>query len=188
VNLPLTLPSGPILWFANRGTGIVLLVLYTVVVVLGILSSSSRGPGRFVPAFVTQGMHRNLALLSMLLLGAHITTAVLDDYVDIRWFDALLPVGGLYRPIYLGLGALSLDLLIAIALTTALRRRIPERVWRRIHLLSYASWVAAVVHTIGIGTDVGTPWARWTLLGCVAAVVAAAVGRSTSRRLAVLRS
>ena len=185
MNLPLTLPSGPIMWFANRGTGIVLLVLYTLVVVLGVLTSGRRGPGRFVPAFVTQGLHRNLALLATALLGAHIVTAVLDDFVDIRWFDALLPVGGLYRPLYLGLGALSLDLLLAVALTTAVRRRLSDRTWRRVHLLSYPSWGAAVVHTLGIGTDVGTPWARWTLAACIGAVALAAATRSMGRRVAL---
>lgn len=177
--------SGPLLWFANRGTGIVLLVLYTLVVVLGIVSASGRGPGRFIPRFVTQGLHRNLALLATALLAAHIATAVIDTYVDIRWFDAFLPVGGLYRPLYLGLGALSLDLLVAVGLTSAVRSRISERVWRRIHWLAYPSWAVAVVHSVGIGTDMTSPWGLWTVLACVAAVLSALAGRAVTRRVQV---
>ena len=143
--------SGHLLWLANRGTGIVLLVLYTLVVVL----------------------------------AAHIATAVIDTYVDIRWFDAFLPVGGLYRPLYLGLGALSLDLLVAVGLTSAVRSRISERVWRRIHWLAYPSWAVAVVHSVGIGTDMASPWGLWTVLACVAAVLSAVAGRAVTRRVQV---
>ena len=188
MSLPSIDLSGPLLWFANRGTGIVLLVLYTAVVLLGILLATGRGPGRFVPRFVTQGLHRNLALLATVLLAAHVTTAVVDTYVDIRWFDAFLPVGGLYRPLYLGMGALSLDLLLAIGVSSLLRSRISERVWRRIHLLAYVSWGVAVIHTLGIGTDAGSPWGRWTVLSCVAAVVVAVAGRAVARRVQVVRS
>ena len=184
-----TLPdlSGPFLWFANRGTGIVLLVLYTLVVAMGIIAASGRGPGRHVPRFVSQGLHRNLALLATLLLVAHIATAILDTYVDIRWFDAFLPVGGLYRPAYLGFGAVSVDLLLAVCVTSLVRHRLSDRTWRRLHLLAYPSWAAAVVHTVGIGTDIGTPWARWILVGCLGVVAAAVAGRSLGR-LALSRS
>ncbi len=188
MNLPSIDLSGPLLWFANRGTGIVLLVLYTLVVVLGILSAAGRGPSRFIPRFVTQGLHRNLALLATVLLAAHVATAVIDTYVDIRWFDAFLPVGGLYRPFYLGMGALSLDLLLAVGVTSALRSRISERVWRRIHWLAFPSWAVAVIHSLGIGTDIGSPWGRWTVLACVGAVLAAVAGRAVTRRVQVVRS
>ncbi len=185
---PLSVPTGPLLWFANRGTGVVLLVLYTLVLVMGAVSSGRRRPGRLVPAFVTQGLHRSLALLSLLLVIAHVSTAVLDDYVDIRWFDALVPIGGLYRPIYLGLGALSLDLLLAVTLTSAMRQRLSEPAWRRVHLLAYPSWVVSVVHTLGIGTDVTAPWARWVVIGCALAMLGAVFVRTMGRRLALSRS
>ena len=63
-----------------------------------------------LPRFVSQALHRNIALLSVLMLVAHVTTAVVDEYVDIRWWHALVPVGATYEPLWLGLGTLSLDL------------------------------------------------------------------------------
>lgn len=86
------------------------------------------------------------------------------------------------------MGALSLDLLLAIGVSSLLRSRISERVWRRIHLLAYVSWGVAVIHTLGIGTDAGSPWGRWTVLSCVAAVVVAVAGRAVARRVQVVRS
>ncbi len=173
--------SGPALWYANRGTGAVLLVLYTLTVALGIAATAAGPGGRWFPRFLTQGLHRNLSLLSTLLLVVHLGTAVLDDYVDISWQDALVPFIGSYRPIYLGLGAVSLDLLLAVALTSLVRRRLPDRGWRLVHLLAYPSWGAAVVHTTGIGTDMNDAAFRWLVAGCVGVVVLAATWRAVAR-------
>jgi sulfoxide reductase heme-binding subunit YedZ len=169
--------TSPLLWFANRGTGVVLLALLTVTLLIGILSSRPGRESRWWPRFATQEVHRYLALLTILLLAAHVATAVLDEYVDIRWWHALAPIGGTYRPVFLGLGALSLDLIVALALTSLVRHRMPGRAWRAVHLLSYAAWLAAVVHTWGIGTDVGTVWLRAEVAASVGVVAAATTAR-----------
>ena len=72
--------------------------LLTLTTVLGVLST---GQGRrFVPRFVGQALHRNLALWSVVLLVLHITTAVVDSYVDIRWWQAIVPwAGATYMPV-----------------------------------------------------------------------------------------
>lgn len=176
--------TSPLLWYANRGTGLVLLVLYTVTVVLGLVSTR-RGPGSpWWPRFVTQGLHRSVSALTSVLLVLHVLSAVVDEYVDIRWWDAVVPVGGLYKPLYLGLGALALDLTVLVVLTSLARSRLPERAWRALHLLSYPAWGVALVHTVGIGTDVPTPWLRILLAACVGVVAAAVFVRTTARRLA----
>ena len=175
--------SGPALWYLNRGTGVVLLVLYTLVVVLGIAGVARRPGVRRLPQFAVQGLHRSLAGLATGLLLAHIVTAVVDTYVDIRWWDALVPFGGLYRPLYLAAGALAVDLLIAVVLTSLAKRRLSDRAWRLVHLAAYPSWAASLVHTVGIGTDVTTPWLRWILVGCVATVAAATVARLVRGRV-----
>ncbi len=170
------LPEGPLLWFLNRGTGVALLVLFTLTTVLGVLSARE-GRRRLLPAMITQGLHRNLALLSVALLLAHVATAVVDTFVDIRWWQALSPVGATYEPLWLGAGALSLDVIIVVVLTSLLRERIPPRLWRGIHWLSYLAWGLALAHATGIGTDAATPWGRWLGIGCLGAVLLAAAAR-----------
>lgn len=170
------------LWYLNRSTGLVLLAVFTVSTVLGILASRSRAGGR-VPAFVTRDLHRNLALFSVLLLTGHVASAVLDSYVDIRWWQAFVPFwGATYKPTWLGLGTLVLDLWLAIVVTTTLRHRLGLRAWRAIHLAAYAAWPIAVLHTWGIGTDVHqrNPVALAVLAGSVGLVVAASAWRLTT--------
>lgn len=166
--------EGPLLWYLNRATGLTLLVLLTVSTVLGVLAMGGR-PGRGVPRFVTQHVHRNLALLSVVALVVHVASAVLDTFVDIRWWQAVVPFGASYDPLWFGLGALSLDLVAVVVVTSLVRSRLTHRRWRAVHLLSWAAWFAAVVHTIGIGTDIEQQalWAVVPTIVCVLAVVAA---------------
>ena len=169
--------SSPVLWYLNRGTGLVLLVLYTVVLVAGIAATRRRPGPRIWPRFAGQALHRSLGLLAAALLVVHASSAVVDTYVDIPWWQALVPFGATYHPLYLELGTVTLDLTLAVIVTALLRHRLPERVWRAVHLLSYPAWATAVVHTLGIGTDAGEHWVRIGLYACVAAVVLAAAAR-----------
>ena len=164
--------NGPMLWFLNRGTGIILLLLMTLSVILGILSARSRA-GRGTPAFVRNVVHRNVALLAVSMLAVHVVSAVVDSYVDIRWWDAFVPWGGLYQPVWLGLGTLAFDLLLVITLTSVLRTRLPHAAWRLVHWASYLAWAIAVVHGLGIGTDSDAPWSVIITAGCVVAVALA---------------
>ncbi len=169
--------TSPVLWYLNRGTGLVLLVLYSIVLVAGIAASRRRPGPRIWPRSAGQALHRSLGLLATALLLVHAGTAVVDEYVDIRWWQALVPFGATYRPLYLELGTVTLDLTVAVTVTALLRHRLPERVWRVVHLLSYPAWATAVVHALGIGTDAGEHWVRIGVYACVASVLLAALAR-----------
>lgn len=172
--------EAPLLWYVNRGTGIVLIALLTIVSALGVWSLRARAGGR-VPGFVVQSLHRNLALVSAALLGTHVASAIADEYVDIRWWQAVVPVGATYEPLWLGLGTLSLDLLAAVTITSLLRSRLDHRVWRLVHLLSWLAWLAAATHSVGIGTDLSDPGGLAVLpaVACVVAVLLALAVRVT---------
>jgi DMSO/TMAO reductase YedYZ heme-binding membrane subunit len=168
---------GPTLWYLNRSTGLVLLLLLTITTVLGVLSTGQGG--RIVPRFVGQALHRNLALWSVVLLALHVTTAVVDTYVDIRWWQAVVPwAGSTYLPLWLGFGTLSLDLLVLVVVTSLARARLRHRSWRLVHLLAYAAWGVAVVHGLGIGTDLRQAgWERSAVYASVALVAGVALVR-----------
>jgi sulfoxide reductase heme-binding subunit YedZ len=164
------------LWFLSRGSGVVVVVLLTVVVVLGVVTRRGTGGRGFT--FVAGALHRNASLLAVALLVVHVVTAVLDPYVTIRWVDALVPFAGLYRPVWLGFGALALDLLIALVITSLLRLRLGVSWWRRIHWAAYLAWPVALLHGAGTGTDTTTTWDLVLTACCVAAVVVAVLVRA----------
>jgi sulfoxide reductase heme-binding subunit YedZ len=171
-------------WYLARGTGAATLVLLTLTLVLGIVNVRRWTP-RGLQRFVVDDLHRTLGLLVVVLLGVHIAANVLDNFVSISLVDALVPFVGSYHPFWLGLGALSLDLLAALIVTSLLRARIGVRTWRAVHWIAYASWPIAVAHGIGMGTD-AAGWLLWLTIGCVAVVAVAVTARlAEPRRLEV---
>ncbi len=144
--------GGSTLWFLSRATGIVAFVLLTLTVVLGI-ATSLRLQTRNLPRFVIEYLHRNVTVLVMALIAIHVTSVVLDGFAPIGWAAAVIPFSSPYRPIWLSLGALGFDLLLAVAVTSWLRHRVGFRVWRFLHWSAYASWLVVLVHAFGTGSD-----------------------------------
>lgn len=174
--------SGPsAYWYATRGTGVVALLLLTAGVLLGVLTSARWSTPRW-PRFVVSGLHRNLTLLALAFVVVHVVTTILDGYAPIRIRDAVLPFTSQYRPIWLGLGAVAFDLLLALILTSLFRARIGLRTWKLVHWLAYVSWPVALVHAFGTGSDARAGWFGVVAVGSVAAVVLAVLWRVVGAR------
>lgn len=167
-----------------RASGVMVMVLLTLSVALGAVSTAMRLRDRAagLPRFAVQAVHRDTSLLTLVLVGVHTVTAVIHSFVDIRWVDAVVPFTGPYEPLWIGLGAVALDILVIAAVAAALRHRIGPRTWRVLHATTYLVWVLAAVHAVGIGTDVDRTWAMATGAACLVVAVAA-----TARRIAAGR-
>ncbi|MGC1185683.1 MAG: ferric reductase-like transmembrane domain-containing protein [Candidatus Dormiibacterota bacterium] len=176
--------SSSTLWYLTRGSGLVLLVLLSACLVLGILGSGGWSSAR-APRFVTSGLHRNLALLTVALLVVHVLTAELDPYAPLGWLAVALPFFTPYRALWMGLGTLSTDLVVAVIITSLLRARLGYRAWRAVHWLAYLSWPVALLHSLGTGTDTRVAWVLAIEILCLAVVMVAVLWRL---RRAELRS
>jgi methionine sulfoxide reductase heme-binding subunit len=173
MTLPFAATLGPsAYWYLARGTGAVALVLLTASVVLGILGSV-RFTARRWPRFAVDAVHRDVSLLVIVVLVIHIITSVLDGFAPITLLDGVIPFVSGYRPLWLGLGTLSFDLLLAIVVTSLVRRRLGYRAWRAVHWIAYASWPVAVLHGLGTGSDIKQWWMLGLTVVCVMAVLIA---------------
>jgi Ferric reductase like transmembrane component len=171
-------------WYLTRGTGLVALVLLTVSVVLGIIGSMRISAPRW-PRFAIDVVHRDVSLLVIVVLLIHIGTTVLDSFAPVSLTASVVPFISSYRPFWLGLGALSFDLVLALAITSLLRRRLGYQSWRAVHWLAYVSWPVAVLHGLGTGTDTKVWWMLLVTALCVGAVAFAAcmrIARAESQR------
>jgi DMSO/TMAO reductase YedYZ heme-binding membrane subunit len=144
-------------WYLTRSSGAVSLVLLTASVVLGVLDVS-RWQSASWPRFAVDALHRNVSTLAVVFLAVHVITSVLDSFAPIGVAEAFIPFIGSYRPLWLGLGAVALDLLVAVFLTSLLRHRVGYRRWRATHWLAYACWPIALIHGFGTGSDVKSAW------------------------------
>jgi sulfoxide reductase heme-binding subunit YedZ len=177
MTLALASASPKAYWYLTRGTGAVALVLLTVSVLLGVLGSLRFSAGPRWPRFAIETLHRDVSLLVLVVLVVHIITSVLDSFAPISITESVIPFTGTYRPLWLGLGALSFDLLVALTVTSLVRRRLGYRVWRSVHWLAYASWPVAVLHGLGTGSDTKVWWMLALTLVCVITVLMAVWAR-----------
>jgi methionine sulfoxide reductase heme-binding subunit len=137
------------LWFLDRSSGEVTLLLMTAVVVFGIIRAAvpSANP------FLVEGAHINLALLTVAFAGVHVLAALLDPFAHLGPVDALLPFVSAYRGTWLGLGIISGYLYAFAVFASWPARRFGRAVWLWLHRANYAVWVLAVVHSLGTGSD-----------------------------------
>ena len=172
----LAVTNSQALWYLTRGSGMVSILLLTLVVALGIAQvHGAAGPSR--QRFVVTQLHRNASLLVVVFIAIHVATSILDGFAPITWLDAFIPFLSPYRPIWLGLGALGVDLLLALVITSLLRLRIGQPTWRAIHWLAYVCWPIAFLHGLGTGSDGRLGVVQLIDLACLIVVVLAVAWR-----------
>jgi predicted ferric reductase len=174
--LPAVAVGPSVYWYLTRASGAVALILLTLSVVVGV-AAVGRAQSRLWPRFVVDGVHRSSSLLAVAFLVVHIITSVLDGFAPIGWLDAVIPFTGAYRPLWLGLGAIGFDLLLAVLITSLVRARLGYAGWRAVHWLAYAAWPVALIHGFGTGSDVHQAWMLLISIACIAAVLGSVVAR-----------
>jgi sulfoxide reductase heme-binding subunit YedZ len=176
-----TLGQAP-LWYLSRSTGIVSFVLLTLSLVLGIASTQRALASPRWPRFATQGLHRNVSLLALGFLITHIVTTVMDSFVDISWWAAVVPGVSHYRGTWVSLGTIAFDIIVAVIVTSLYRLRMNATYWRWLHYTVYAAWPLAWLHFLKTGTDAAHGrFGLWIAIAA-AALVGAAVGARTTLR------
>jgi predicted ferric reductase len=166
------------LWALGRGTGVVALVMFTLSLVLGIVTRSGRpipGLGRFGAA----DLHRSTALTGTALIVAHVISLFFDPYAQLKLVDAVVPFIGSFKPVWQGLGTLAFDLLGIVTVVSLLRHKVGPRVFKAVHWATYLLWPMSLAHALGNGTDAASSWMIGTAAICVGAVAAAVAWRLT---------
>lgn len=103
--------------------------------------------------FLIEGIHINLALLTIAFGGLHIVSALVDPFARLGPVDALIPFVSAYRGTWLGLGVIS-GYLYAVAMVTSWPvRRLRRTIWVWLHRTMYVGWALAIVHALGTGSD-----------------------------------
>jgi DMSO/TMAO reductase YedYZ heme-binding membrane subunit len=132
--------------------------------------TTSRARARNWPGFAQQELHRRVSMIAVVFVAVHVVTSVMDTYVDIGWAAAVVPFTSPYSTFWVGVGAVSVDLMLAVFVTSLLRSRMRAATWRAVHWLAYLSWPIALAHTFGMGTDAREPWVVALGATCVLAV------------------
>jgi methionine sulfoxide reductase heme-binding subunit len=152
------LTSSPIDWYAARAGGIAAYVLLTLNVSIGLLMTGKKAMKRW-PRFALEDVHRFTGILTGTFVALHIVTIAIDSYLPFSLVSLVMPFVSTYRPIWVGLGIVAAEMLLALAVTNHYRNtQLNYRSWRRWHYLNFAVWTAATFHSVGSGTDRSTAW------------------------------
>lgn len=181
------LTSSPLDWYVARAAGIAAYLLVTTAVLLGLTMAGKKTFRRW-PQFVVEDVHRFVGLLVGSFVVIHVFTVAIDAWLPFSIGAIIVPFVSRYRPLWIALGVVAAELLLALAVTNHYRRRLEHRVWRRVHYLNFAVWGAATLHGIGSGTDRSAPWLLALFALATASVGAACVWRLLRRRSTVRRS
>lgn len=171
-----------ILWITTRAAGVVALVASTGSIVLGLALAGRVGSQRRRGILGdVRVLHQTLGIATVVALAVHVITLFFDPWLKPAIAQLAIPFTMEYRPLYTGLGIIAGYGIVVLGMSGFLRKRLGTR-WNAIHRFTGLAWVASVVHTLGAGTDAGTPWMLALVIACVAPVVVLAAMRLRAAR------
>jgi len=170
----------PIWWYVARASGLVAWALLTLSVVWGILLSTKLFGRKPTPAWILD-LHRFLGGASVVFIGLHLFAILVDGFVHFDLVAILVPFTSQWNPLAVAWGIAAFYLLIAVEITSLLRRSLPNRLWRRVHYASFPLFALATIHGVVAGTDSRTTFAVMVLASvvmCVGLLTAIRLGRA----------
>jgi DMSO/TMAO reductase YedYZ heme-binding membrane subunit len=168
-------------WHLARAGGLVAWWTVSASVLWGLFLSTRVFERRSPPAWLLD-LHRFLGGLAVTFTGLHVAGLMLDSYVHFGPTEILVPLAATWHPVAVAWGVVAFYLLAAVELTSLMMRRLPRRLWRRVHSLSFALFVLTAVHALSAGTDRRSVGVQWSALFIGAAFIFLMVYRALVRR------
>lgn len=151
MGLPLAKQSSAY-WYMARAGGIMAYLLLWISTIWGLTLSTKLLAGWFSPV-KAYGYHEFLSLLAIVFSGLHVAVLLGDEYIKFNIFHLAIPFTAPYRPIWTGLGTVSLYLIMGITASFYVRNLIGQTTWRYLHYLTFVAYLLVLGHSIMAGTD-----------------------------------
>lgn len=150
------LQTGGLFWVTSRAAGTAALVLASLAVGIGLLSSSRGTLGRRIGEL--RPLHEALSLATLAAIAIHGLSLLGDNFVGYSPAEIAVPFASNYQTAWTGLGVVAFWGLAVLGLAYYQRARIGPARWRAMHRFTAAFWVLGLIHSLGMGTDRGAPW------------------------------
>src|SRR6266446_8644845 len=93
-----------------------------------------------------RSLHEYTTVLWIPLAVLHVIALLLDHTARVSPIDVFVPFLAPYGTLAIGLGTLSLDILILVTVTAWMKRRMKQPTWQWLHRLAYVAFALAFVH------------------------------------------
>jgi predicted ferric reductase len=104
------------------------------------------------PTFAVD-FHEYLSLLAIGFVTLHVTVLLFDQFLPFNLAQIFIPFLSTYRPVWVGMGVIGAYLSLLVTITFYLRKRIGQKRFKAIHLLSLAGYLGVVLHAFFAGSD-----------------------------------
>lgn len=169
LNWLFALSSVQIWWYITRAAGLVAYLLLWLSTAWG-LAVSSKIFDSLLQRHYTYDFHQFISLLAIGFLALHVSVLLLDHYLPFSVTQVLVPFTSTYRPLWVGIGVISLYLTLLVTVTFYIRRAISMRAFRLIHTLSLVAFLGATLHGLYAGTDSPLLPMQWVYKGALLSV------------------
>ncbi len=164
-------------WYLGRASGIVAFLLFSAVVIYGLLMST--GMSAKLGIVSSYESHRFLSWMALTSTVVHFTSFFFDDFVKLSPLEAFVPflfdrdflsVGGYDLHLSVAFGVIALYLGFLVAITAEFRMNIAPKMWRKIHYTAFAFYILMVLHGFFSGSDSNAWWMRTMYIASVSVV------------------
>jgi methionine sulfoxide reductase heme-binding subunit len=169
--------TGQTYWILARATGVASLLALSLSMLTG-MAMRPKTLGWLSTNRAVSELHSYATVLWLPLGIAHVIALLLDPYAKVGLLDLVIPFAMPYGAFAIGLGTVSLQLVLVVIIAAWSRTRLSRGQWLAFHRLSYLAFAAAFLHGVLSGTDLAYPW----LMG-IAWIVAAIVVLAGAQRL-----
>lgn len=168
-------------WHLSRASGFVSWILLTASLLWGVLLFTRALKHVDRPSWLLE-MHIWLSGLAIVTMIVHLVALVFDNYLVFSWKEILVPGGSPWKTVPVAFGVVAFWLLMTIQITASLRKFLPRKLWKSLHLLSYAAWWMVSLHAGLAGTDVTHRAYQAVALALTAAAISATFLRVVAPR------
>ena len=146
-----TAAAVPVAWLVARAAGLVAFALLSVSVTLGLaLSTRLLGARR---SKMLLGWHQTLMWTAFAMVGLHMIALLFDPTIHFGLAAVLVPGMAPWRPLPVAAGIVTAWLMLVLAVSFNVRRRIGQRRWRLLHYTSFGAFAIGLYHALNVGSD-----------------------------------
>lgn len=168
-------------WYVVRASGLVLWLICAAAIIWGLVLSTRTVRRRGMPAWLAD-LHSFLGTLALVFCAVHVVALALDRFVDFGWRELFVPFASSWRPGAVAWGIVAMYLLVAVQVTSWMRRRLPRRVWHGVHLTSFVIFMSGSIHGITAGADRTNRLVVWGFVAVTALVAGLTITRFVTPR------
>jgi methionine sulfoxide reductase heme-binding subunit len=154
-------------WYFSRASGIVSYLMLTISIVWGLILSTKISK-EYTPAPAVLALHNAVGWIAVGIGATHGFSLMFDTYFTYDLFDILIPFNGPYKPFWVGLGTLSLYIMLIASASFAWKDWLGQRAWRMMHYCTFGMYGMVTIHGLMTGTD---SWITGTNLMYVGSVL-----------------